>query len=98
MRGHIRHALKHPMLLGLLIWAGVHLLANGSLRATILFGAFLVYAIVDLISALSRNAVREIVPQGKFDVMAVVGGVVVAIVVMALHRPLFGVAVVPFGV
>ena len=29
--------------------------------------------------------------------MAVVGGIVVALVVMALHRYLFGVRVVPFG-
>ena len=44
MRGHLRHALKHPMLLGLLIFSGVHLLANGDLRGTVLFGALLAYA------------------------------------------------------
>src|SRR4051794_6070606 len=29
MRTHIRRALRHPMLIGLALWAGVHLLANG---------------------------------------------------------------------
>lgn len=28
LRGHIRRLVKHPMLLGLGIWAGIHLLAN----------------------------------------------------------------------
>jgi uncharacterized membrane protein len=97
MRGYLRHALKHPMLLGLAVWATVHLLANGDLRGTLLFGAFLVYAVVDLASAISRDAVKPFVPSVKYDVMAVVGGAVIAIGVMALHRVLFGVRVVTFG-
>src|SRR5207248_9694473 len=48
MRTHIRKALRHPMLLGVLIWAAVHLCANGDTRGTVLFGAFLVWALVDL--------------------------------------------------
>ena len=98
MRGHLRHALKHPMLLGLLIFSGVHLLANGDLRGTVLFGALLAYAVIDLISAISRNAVKSFVPRRKFDIMAVTGGVVLAVGVMILHRMFFGVPVVAFGV
>jgi uncharacterized membrane protein len=97
MRGYIRHGLRHPMLLGLAVWATVHLLANGDLRGTVLFGAFLAYAVIDLVSASSRHAVKAFVPSIKYDVMAVVGGVVLAVGVMALHRPLFGVGVVAFG-
>jgi uncharacterized membrane protein len=98
MRGHLRHALKHPMLLGLLIFSGVHLLANGDLRGTVLFGALLAYGVIDLASAVSRNAVRSFVPRRKFDIMAVVGGTVIAFGVMVLHRMFFGVPVVAFGV
>ena len=98
MRGYLRHALKHPMLLGLGIWALVHLLANGDLRGTVLFGAFLAYALLDLVSAISRRAVKEFVPRLKYDVMAVIGGGAVAFGVMVLHRMLFGVPVVSFGV
>ena len=98
MRGHLRRVLQHPMLLGLLIWSGVHLLANGDRAGTVLFGAFLVYAVVDLVSAVARRAVKPFVPEKKFDVMAVVGGAVLAFVVMTFHRMLFGVPVVPFGV
>jgi len=97
MRGHARRLLRHPMLIGILIWSGVHLFANGDLRGTLLFGAFFVYAIVDLVSVTARGAVRPFEPSLRYDIMAVVGGVVVAVIVMAVHRYLFGVRVVPFG-
>jgi len=98
MRGHLRATLRHPMLLGLLIWSIVHLLANGDRKGTVLFGAFALYAIVDLGSAIARGAVKSFEPAVKYDVMAVVGGTVVALVVMTFHRLLFGHPVVPFGV
>jgi uncharacterized membrane protein len=98
MRGHLRHALKHPMLLGLLIFSGVHLLANGDLRGTVLFGSLLAYSVIDLASAVARNAVKSFVPRRKFDIMAVAGGAVIAFGVMVLHRMFFGVPAVPFGV
>ncbi|MEO8344802.1 MAG: NnrU family protein [Betaproteobacteria bacterium] len=97
MRGHLRKALKHPMLLGLLIWSSVHLLANGDLRGTVLFGGFLAYAVMDLVCASSRNATKTFMPEVKFDVMAIVGGIAVALGVMTFHRMLFGVGVVNFG-
>jgi uncharacterized membrane protein len=97
MRGYLRHTLRHPMLIGLAIWAAVHLLANGDLRGTLLFGALLAFATLDLASAISRQAVKSFVPSFKFDMMAIVGGLVAAVAVMALHRSLFGVPVVAFG-
>jgi uncharacterized membrane protein len=98
MPGHLRQTLKHPMLIGLLIWSTVHLLANGDLRGTVLFGSFFVYAIVDLVSAVRRHAVKVSEPRVRADVIAVVAGIVVALIFMTLHRVLFGVRVVPFGI
>ena len=98
MRGHLRRALQHPMLLGILIWSLTHLLANGDRTGTVLFGAFLAYAVLDLVSAISRHAVKPFVPEARFDVIAVVAGIAVALGVMTLHRVLFGKAVVAFGV
>jgi len=98
MRGHLRHAIRHPMLLGLLIWSTVHLLANGDRTGTVLFGAFALYAVVDLVSATARGAVKSFEPTAKYDVMAVVGGTVVALIVMTFHRVLFGPQVVSFGI
>ncbi len=97
MRGHIRHALKHPMLLGIAIWASVHLLANGDTRGTVLFGSFLGYAALDVVSALQRHATRRFEPDARYDLIAVVAGAIAAMTVMLLHRFLFGVAVVAWG-
>jgi uncharacterized membrane protein len=98
MRGHLRRTIRHPMLLGLLIWSTVHLLANGDRTGTVLFGAFAAYALVDLVSAIARGAVKAFEPTAKHDLMAVAGGTVVALVFMTFHRLLFGVPVVPFSI
>jgi uncharacterized membrane protein len=42
----IKARLRHPMLLGTKVWALAHLLANGKLADIVLFGAFLVWAIL----------------------------------------------------
>ncbi|TMH26633.1 MAG: NnrU family protein, partial [Betaproteobacteria bacterium] len=94
---HIRATLKHPMLIGVLIWAIVHFLANGDLRGSILFGALAAYAVVDLISAVQRGATATFVPTVRADIISIVAGTVVALLLMTFHRTLFGVPVVPFG-
>jgi uncharacterized membrane protein len=95
---HIRAAVKHPLLIGTLIWSALHLLANGDLRGTVLFGGFLAYALVDLASALRRGPVANLAPRARADVIAIVAGVAISLLVMAFHRVLFGPQVVPFGV
>lgn len=97
MRTRIRLAVRHPMLLGVILWSLTHLLANGSARATVLFGAFLAWALIDLVSSIRRHAVKAFVPSGRQDLAALGAGIVLALVVMAFHRQLFGVTVVPWG-
>lgn len=98
MRTHIRQTLRHPMLLGVLIFAAVHLCANGDLRGTVLFGSILGWAVIDLVSAIARGAVKNFTPVVRQDVIAIVAGIALALVVMTFHRTLFGVPAVPFGV
>ncbi|MEP7207091.1 MAG: NnrU family protein [Casimicrobiaceae bacterium] len=90
MRGHIRRLVRHPMVIGVVLWSGVHLLANGDRRGTILFGTFLAWAVVDLIASLRRGPIAPFEPALRYDLMAAVGGVVVTGVVMLLHPLLFG--------
>ncbi len=97
MRTHIRHTIKHPMLIGVGIWATVHLLANGEAKATLLFGAFLAYAVIDLASALQRNVKKSFMPVPRQDVMAVTAGFVLSLLVMLFHRQLFGAMAVAWG-
>jgi uncharacterized membrane protein len=95
---HLRAAVRHPMLVGLLLWALVHLLANGDTRATVLFGAFALFAVVDLASVLTRGATAPaFTPRWRADVVSVIAGVILALVVMTFHRVLFGPRVVPWG-
>ena len=95
---HIRATVKHPLLLGTLIWSALHLLANGDLRGTVLFGTFLVYALVDLASVAARAPIEKFEPRARADAIALVAGIAISLLVMAFHRVLFGPRVVPFGV
>ena len=94
MRTHIRAALKHPMLIGLLLWSGVHLCANGDLAETVLFGSFFAYSIVDLLSALKRHTVKPFTPAWKHDAIAIASGLLLAWLTVHFHGAIFGVQAV----
>ncbi|TSE19248.1 NnrU protein [Tepidimonas alkaliphilus] len=47
--------LRHPMVLGVKLWAFAHLLANGTLADLLLFGGFLVWAVFDYRAARRRG-------------------------------------------
>jgi uncharacterized membrane protein len=51
----IKARLHHPMLLGTKVWALAHLLANGRLADVVLFGAFLIWAILGFRAARQRD-------------------------------------------
>ena len=95
----IKAKLHHPMVLGTKVWALAHLLANGSLAATVLFGSFLVWSVL-LFAASRRRDRREqkAYPAGTASMTAVtvaVGVVAWAVFAFWLHRVLIGVS--PFG-
>lgn len=52
---HLKAAVGHPMVAGVKLWALAHLLANGNLADATLFGAFLLWAIADFVSARRRD-------------------------------------------
>jgi len=94
--GSIKHRLKHPMLVGIILWAIGHLLANGDLASLLVFGAFLVYAIVDLIAVIPRGDPAPAVVRPLSDLIAVgIGLVAFAFFGLWLHGWLFGVS--PFA-
>ena len=92
MPTHIRAVLRHPMLLGVLLWAIAHLLSNGDLRSVVLFGAFAGYSVIDLISVLARGKrpSTEKPPRLAMDGVAIVGGLVAASLFTYFHAALFG--------
>jgi uncharacterized membrane protein len=55
IRGDIARVLKHPMLVGVKLWALAHLLSNGDLGSIILFGSILGWAVFDRITLKRRS-------------------------------------------
>jgi uncharacterized membrane protein len=53
--GDIKRVLKHPMLIGVKLWAVGHLISNGDLGSIILFGSFLLWAGYDRLSLKWRS-------------------------------------------
>lgn len=94
MPTNIKRFTRHPMLWGVSIWGVGHLLANGDLASILLFGGFVVFSIIEMISANVRGAQLQShkVPLKK-DVIVVVAGLVVYVGFLFLHPYLFGVPV-----
>jgi uncharacterized membrane protein len=96
--GKIKTALKHPQLVAVKLWAVAHLLANGTLADVLLFGSFLVWAVVDRIS-MKRRVARPLpgAPESRANdlIVIVVGLALYAVFVLWLHEMWIGVR--PFG-
>jgi uncharacterized membrane protein len=89
--GQIKKTLKHPMLVGVKLWAFAHLLANGDLGSIVLFGAVLAWAVVDRISLKRRtDPGAPPIPIGgwKNDVVAVIAGTLVYLALGFVFHPL----------
>jgi uncharacterized membrane protein len=95
----IKPAIGHPMVMGILLWALAHLLANGSLAAAVLFGAFLIWAAVDFASARGRDRAAgtryPVGTLGRDAIVVVIGLGSWALFAFELHGWLIGVR--PFG-
>jgi uncharacterized membrane protein len=78
--GDIKRVLKHPMLVGVKLWAIAHLIANGDLGSIILFGSLLLWAGYDRMTIKSRDdhggVVLAIGGRGN-DVVAVIVGTLI---------------------
>ena len=96
--GRIKSAVKHPMLLSVMLWAVAHLIVTGLLANVVLFGGFLAWAVADRISFRWRTP-RPIptAPSMKVnDGIAIVAGLVVYVVFEHwLHVRLIGVQPLP---
>jgi len=91
----IRLKLKHPMILGVKVWALAHLLSNGTSVNLILFGAFLIWAVLDFRSARKRPALmpQQAEISTKATLIVIASGVILwAVFVFGLHQYLIGVS------
>lgn len=92
--GKIKTKLKNPMLMAVKTWALAHLLVNGMLADVLLFGGFLIWAVVDTLS-INRRPPKVIptLPVTRVnDLIAVVGGLLLyMLTVFWAHQWLIGV-------
>jgi uncharacterized membrane protein len=95
----IKARLHHPMVLGVKVWALAHLVSNGFLHEILLFGGFLVWAVLSFRAARARDrADGTVFPPGttaRGAVTVAVGVVLWAVFAFWAHGWLFGVR--PFG-
>lgn len=98
-RNHIKAAIGHPMYAGIKLWAFAHLISNGRVIDVLLFGAFLVWAVVGFISARRRDRrAGASYPPGSalWTVSTLVIGVA-AWLVFALKAHVWLIGVAPFA-
>ena len=86
---NIKRWVKHPMLIATVLWSATHLLANGDQASAILFGGFLFYALLALISMSWRTGVAKKSTARKNDLIVVAAGVIVFAMVYAIHGAAF---------
>jgi uncharacterized membrane protein len=95
----IKAKVKDPMVLGVKTWALAHLISNGSLVGIILFGSFLVWAILDFKSCRRRRSNSLDAPTETSLMMTIatytIGIAAWFIFAIYIHQTLFGIS--PFG-
>ena len=94
-RNAIKAKLRHPMILGVKVWALAHLLANNALADLLVFGSFLVWAMLSFRAARQRDRQQQSV-QLASNGFATAATVVVGVVAWAAfafwgHLALIGV-------
>lgn len=98
-RNGIKARFHHPMVLGVKAWALAHLLSTGTLAHVALFGGFLMWAVLDFISARKRDRLAGTqYPTGMVTgtiATVVLGGVAWFVFALWLHGLLIGIR--PFG-
>lgn len=89
--GDIKRTLKHPMLVGVKLWAVAHLISNGDLGSIILFGSILAWSVYDRITLKRRaDPGAPPIPVGgrRNDIIAIVVGTVLYIALGLVFHPL----------
>ena len=86
-KGVLLNKVRHPMLMGFMVWAVAHLLVNGDLAGITLFGGLLLWALIQV--RIINSAEPEWSPgePGAIakDAMFLVGSLVIMVVIGYIH-------------
>ena len=100
-RNALKQRLKHPMVLSVKVWALAHLLSNGNLADVVLFGSFLVWAVLSFRAARLRDAAAVMASELSHSltshtlITVAVGTLAWGVFAFWAHAALIGVR--PFG-
>jgi uncharacterized membrane protein len=91
MPNNLKRFVRHPMLIGLILWSSTHLAANGDLASTILFLSFGLFALLDfyLVSVGGRYKAKKPVSV-LWDIAVVVVGLILFGVLAHFHGSFTG--------
>ncbi len=87
----IKRVLKHPMLVGVKLWAFAHLCANGDVGGILLFGSVLAWAVYDRITLKRRtDPGAPPIPTGgrRNDIIAIVVGTILYLALGFVFHPI----------
>ena len=93
LKSNIKRVVRHPQLVGVLVWAVAHLLANGDRHALIVFGGLGLWAIIEMGALNQRDGEwQRPGPQAiRRDALLVAASVVAYALILLLHPFAFGV-------
>jgi len=94
---NLKRILRHPQLTGVAVWAGAHLLSNGTNRSLVLFGGIGLWAVVAILAINRRDgAWQKPDPQPmSAELKPLVAAVVAFVVLFLVHPWIAGVSPMP---
>ena len=86
-KGRARTWLRHPMLVGVIVWAGAHLLVNGDVASIVLFGGMALWAIASILLINKQEGawVKPEAGPASGDIKWLVISAIVFAVIAGLH-------------
>jgi uncharacterized membrane protein len=94
---NIKRVIRHPQLNGVILWSIGHLLSNGDIRSLVLFGGLWLWAFIEMALINHRDG-EWLKPERatlKNEAIGATVGVVVFLVLIALHPYFAGISPLP---
>ena len=96
---YLKAKVGHPMTASVKLWAFAHLLVNGNLADVLLFGTFLVWAVMSFVTGRQGDRLNgktyPVGPVSRAVTAVLIGTLVFAIFTVYLHTKLIGVSPLP---
>ncbi len=92
---NMKAKLRHPMLLGIVLFSIGHLFANGDLATILLVGSFGVFSVLNILAVNRRSGKSEAKPKAKsivWDIVGIVMGTAMYVLAFNFHHIIVGVA------